>query len=77
MKNTLLAFLFLFLFFPAHAIGKWHDMEGNTIEDTEWMKSSDDFGAQLLLVGNEEEFFTRWETPSKVLHAGICAGAVG
>lgn len=68
MKNALLVFLFLFSFFPIHALGKWHDMQGNTLEDTEWMKSSDDFGAQLLLVGNEEEFLKRWETPSKIFN---------
>jgi hypothetical protein len=30
MKNTLLAVLFLCLLSPAHAVGKWHDMEGFT-----------------------------------------------
>jgi hypothetical protein len=64
MKNTILSIIFLFIVVPSISHGKWNDRQGNPVEDTEWMKSSGDFGAQLLLIGDENEFFKRWETPS-------------
>jgi len=64
MKNSILLIIFLILVIPSISHGKWNDGQGNLVEDTEWMKSSGDFGAQLLLIGDENEFFKRWETPS-------------
>jgi len=67
MKNTILSIIFLFIVVPSISHGKWNDRQGNPVEDTEWMKSSGDFGAQLLLIGNENDFFKRWETPSETV----------
>lgn len=67
MKNTILPILFLFMVVPSISHGKWNDWQGNPIEDTEWMKSSGNFGAQLLLIGDENEFFKRWKTPSETV----------
>lgn len=57
----------LLLLAPAVSHGKWTDRQGNPVDDTEWMKSKGDFGAQLLLVADEDEFLKRWETPSDVV----------
>jgi hypothetical protein len=48
------------LLLPISTYGGWHGRQGNTQEDTEWMKSSGDFGAQLLLIGDEKEFIKRF-----------------
>jgi len=67
MKNILRLLISFILLIPFLSHGSWRDMDGNSVEDTEWMKSSGAFGAQLLLVGNEKEFFRRWKTPSEVV----------
>jgi len=67
MNKTILFIISFFLFVPSISHGKWNDRQGNPVEDTEWMKSSGDFGAQLLLIGNEKEFFNRWKTPSETV----------
>lgn len=67
MNNTIRLIIFFIFLTPSLSHAKWHDMQGDPVEDTEWMKSSGDFGAQLLLIGDEKEFFKRWETPSKVV----------
>jgi hypothetical protein len=69
MKNVLFVLLFLFILLPAAAVAQWHDKDGRPVADTESMKSSDDFGASLLLIGDEEEFLKKWATPSKVFPA--------
>ncbi|BBO83792.1 hypothetical protein DSCO28_43580 [Desulfosarcina ovata subsp. sediminis] len=68
MKNSILLIIFLFLVVPSTSHGKWNDKQGNPVEDTEWMKYSGDFGAQLLLIGDEKEFFKCWETPSETVN---------
>ena len=68
MSKYLLLTIAVLLMFPSFGTAKWYDNDGNIVEDTEWMKSSGDFGAQLLLVGDEKEFFKRWEEPSKNVH---------
>ena len=68
MKKIISTILLLILMCPAISTAKWNDKEGNILEDTEWMKSSGDFGAQLVLIGDEKEFFERWGTPSEDVH---------
>lgn len=68
MKSYYQILVFLLLMLPAISNAAWKDMQGNKLEDTEWMKSSEEFGAQLLLIGDEKEFFKRWSTPSKVVN---------
>jgi len=66
MKTTRIFVVFLsLLMLSANCHAAWRDKEGKVLEDTESMKSSGDFGAQLVLIGDEDEFFKRWETPSK------------
>ncbi len=67
MKNILRIPILFILLLPALCYAKWNDMQGHPVEDTAWMKSSGDFGAQLLLIGDEKEFFKRWQTPSAVV----------
>jgi hypothetical protein len=67
MKHISRLLVSFVLLLPIFAYGGWHDRQGNPQEDTEWMKSSGDFGAQLLLIGDEKEFIKRWETPSKIV----------
>jgi len=69
MKSIKLFTVLLLIFLVSvHSHAAWKDKEGNVLDDTEWMKSSGDFGAQLVLIGDEDEFFKRWETPSKDVH---------
>lgn len=65
MKTTRLwVILFSLLVVSVSSHAAWRDKAGKTLDDTEWMKSSGDFGAQLVLIGDEDEFLKRWETPS-------------
>ena len=66
MNITKLFIVFLsILVISVNTQAAWKDKEGTVIDDTEWMKSSGDFGAQLVLIGDENEFLKRWKTPSK------------
>lgn len=68
MTKTRLLTIAILLMLPSFSAAKWNDKEGKILEDTEWMKSSGEFGAQLVLIGDEKEFFKRWETPSRDVH---------
>lgn len=67
MRTLTSSTLALLLALPGLSPAGWKDMQGKPLEDTEWMKSHGDFGAQLLLITDEQAFFKRWETPSKVV----------
>jgi len=64
MKLFLLIFLSASLMLSAGVSGQWRDRQGHPLEDTASMKSNGDFGAQLIVIGDEEAFFRRWLTPS-------------
>ena len=49
-------FLFVALSVPLMAQSAWIDSNGKTIADTESMRSSGDFGVQLVLTPDENQF---------------------
>ncbi len=65
MKHTYLIFLLVCLMLPVSATSQWKDRQGRPVDENEWMKSSGEFGAQLLVIGDDVEFFNRWMTPSE------------
>ena len=74
MKNLFRTTILLIVFIPILSIGEWRDLNGHSIKDTAWMKSSGNFGAQLILVSNEKEFLKRWNTPTKGVKIPIVTG---
>lgn len=52
---------------PAIAIAGWVNKAGESLPDSDNRKSVKDFGAHLIFVGNENELFKRWETPSETI----------
>lgn len=67
MKRLHRLLLALFLV-PALAGGGWIDREGRPLPESGSRKSVGDFGAQLVLVGDEQVLFERWATPSESVH---------
>ena len=57
-------FLILILLLPSMAIAGWLNKQGEPMPDSENRKSKGDFGAHLVLVGDEEELFRSWDIPS-------------
>ncbi len=49
---------------PLACFGAWIDENGNPIPDTSSMRSSGDFGAQLILTASEQEFRRVWNSTS-------------
>ena len=45
-----------------HAVPQWR-AEGEPVPDTEWQKSSGDFGAMLLIANDPQTFFEAWNRP--------------
>jgi len=66
LRNLLSVFLIL-VSFTSYA--GWRDKNGNPVADTEWLKSSNGFGVQLLVIEDEEEFLKRWGKPTKTVQA--------
>ena len=57
----------LFLLLPAIAVAGWIDRTGEAIPDSASRKSIGNFGASLIFVGDENELFKRWATPSETV----------
>jgi len=68
MKKISILIVAAFLLSGSSLYAKWKDKQGNIIEDTESIKSHGDFGAQLLLIGDEKTFFKNWNTPSHTVN---------
>ena len=75
----------LALTLPITAFSAWIDGKGKPIPDTPSMRSSGDFGAQLLLTSSEPEFRKAWnattgtptlQTSNKVRHGQSIAGVI-
>jgi hypothetical protein len=52
----------LAIFLPIAGNCAWIDAQGKTISDTPSMRSSDDFGVQLVLTASEKEFRRSWNS---------------
>ena len=67
-KMSLLRPLILMLaVLPTLASGGWINKQGEGLPDAENRRAAGDFGAQLILVGDEKELFKRWATPSETV----------
>ena len=64
MREIILA-AFLIASVPVHAA--WIDKSGKSLPDTDARKANGDFGAHLVLVGDEGQLFDRWSTPSNTV----------
>ena len=62
-----LRILSVFLFIPALAFAGWINKQGETLPDSENRKAIGAFGAQLILVGDENQLFKHWATPSETV----------
>ena len=60
---VVLAFVASLLLFPLTGYPQWHE-GGRPVEDTEWHKSIDGFGASLLVTDSPEEFIESWNQPA-------------
>lgn len=58
----------LFLLFPVVAYAGWINKSGESLPDSESRKAIGDFGAHLIFVGDENELFKRWATPSETVN---------
>jgi hypothetical protein len=61
---TILQLLTLLLLIPNLAFAGWINKNGEKLPDAENRKSIGGFGAQLIVVGDENELFKRWATSS-------------
>ena len=61
---TRLHLLVLIFLVPSLAFPVWVNKKGEKLADVENQKSIGNFGAQLILVADENELFKRWATPS-------------
>ena len=59
--------LIVLIFTPTLAFAGWINKQGEVLPDVEYRKAVGDFGAQLILVGDEQELFKRWAIPSKTV----------
>jgi len=50
---------------PATSLAGWINKSGESLPDSESRKAVEAFGAQLILVANEDELFKSWNVPSK------------
>jgi hypothetical protein len=62
--TSILILMFSSLAFSA----QWIDKSGKRIPDSNSVKSSKDFIAQLILTTNEQELFKKWATPSQTVN---------
>ena len=63
MKHLLTIFLFIII--PSGVWAEFMSPDGKTIADTEYRKSMENFGAQLVITNKEELFPENWNAPSK------------
>ena len=59
--------LIILCFLPAVAFAGWINKQGEALPDSENRKAVGDFGAQLIFVGDENQLFKRWATPSETV----------
>lgn len=59
--------LICLLLFPAIAFAGWINKQGESLPDSDNRKAVGDFGAQLIFVGDENQLFNRWATPSETV----------
>jgi hypothetical protein len=50
---------------PICAVAGWINKSGESLPNLDSRKSVEAFGAQLILVANEDQLFKRWNVPSK------------
>jgi hypothetical protein len=60
--------LILLLLLPAIATADWIDRQGESSPDSDSRKTIGAFSAQLLLVGDEQQLFKYWDTPSEIVN---------
>lgn len=68
MRNINGVLIALVFSLPALANSGWIDKQGNAVPDSDHMKSSKDFIAQLVLTDNEAEALKNWNTPSESVY---------
>jgi hypothetical protein len=59
--------IILLVLFPTIALAGWINKQGEALPDSGNRKSIGSFGAQLILVGDENELFKHWATPSETV----------
>jgi len=57
----------LLALFPAVALAGWIDKQGVTLPDADNRKAIGEFGAQLVLVGDDNQLFRTWASPSETV----------
>jgi hypothetical protein len=60
--------LIFLLLLPAIASADWIDRQGESVPDSDNRKTIGTFSAQLLLIGDEQQLFKYWETPSEIVN---------
>ena len=65
MRSQLILLLAALLFTPASA--DWRE-NGKPVPDTEWRKSSGDFGALLEFTKKPDQVFEAWNKPGDYVH---------
>jgi len=63
----LLRLLIVLAFLPTLAFAGWINKQGEELPDAAHRKAVGEFGAQLILVGDENELFRRWAIPSETV----------
>jgi hypothetical protein len=59
--------LIAILLAPPIVVAGWINKQGEPLPDSDSRKAVGKFGAQLIFVGDENELFKRWATPSKTV----------
>ena len=59
--------LILFTLLPTVALAGWINKQGEVLPDSDNRKAIGSFGAQLIFVGDENQLFKRWSTPSETV----------
>src|SRR5688572_20566957 len=52
---------------PGVALAGWINRQGESLPDSDSRKAVGNFGAQLIFVGDENQLFKRWATPSETV----------
>jgi hypothetical protein len=60
--------LVFLLLLPAVASADWIDKQGESFPDSDNRKTIGTFGAQLLLIADEQQLFKHWTTPSEIVN---------
>jgi len=59
--------LILITLLPTVALAGWINKQGEALPDSDNRKAVGNFGAQLIFVGNENQLFKSWATPSETV----------